>query len=114
MSCRGGGRGEHSEMGELCLGALNRLLAWLTHKNILTLFISSSLDQFSLARVSHLGILLTYFSSSPISVPFSAAMVVASTLAFLTASNKIKVSIKGQLVEMAMENKKHVGVNSEG
>ncbi|KAI0787296.1 galactokinase gal [Fomes fomentarius] len=44
----------------------------------------------------------------------SAAMVVASTLAFLTANNKIEGLSKGQLVEMAMENEKRVGVNSGG
>ena len=41
-------------------------------------------------------------------------MVVASTLAFLTANNKIDGLTKGQLVEMAMENEKRVGVNSGG
>ncbi|TFK82427.1 galactokinase gal [Polyporus arcularius HHB13444] len=44
----------------------------------------------------------------------SAAMVVASTLAFLTVNNKLEGVSKGQLVEMAMENEKRVGVNSGG
>ncbi|PIL35341.1 hypothetical protein GSI_02066 [Ganoderma sinense ZZ0214-1] len=44
----------------------------------------------------------------------SAAMVVASTLAFLTVNNKLDGVTKGQLVEMAMENEKRVGVNSGG
>ncbi|KAI0749250.1 Galactokinase [Daedaleopsis nitida] len=44
----------------------------------------------------------------------SAAMVVASTLAFLTVNNKVEGLSKGQLVEMAMENEKRVGVNSGG
>ncbi|EMD32074.1 hypothetical protein CERSUDRAFT_119060 [Gelatoporia subvermispora B] len=44
----------------------------------------------------------------------SAAMVVASTLAFLAVNNKLSGLTKGQLVEMAMENEKRVGVNSGG
>ncbi|KAH9856685.1 galactokinase gal [Lenzites betulinus] len=44
----------------------------------------------------------------------SAAMVVASTLAFLAVNNKLDGLTKGQLVEMAMENEKRVGVNSGG
>lgn len=44
----------------------------------------------------------------------SAAMVVASTLAFLAANDKLEGLTKGQLVEMAMENEKRVGVNSGG
>ncbi|KZT02253.1 Galactokinase [Laetiporus sulphureus 93-53] len=44
----------------------------------------------------------------------SAAMVVASTLAFLAVNNKLGGLTKGQLVEMAMENEKRVGVNSGG
>lgn len=39
----------------------------------------------------------------------SAAMVVASTLAFLTVNNKISKLSKGDLVEIAMENEKRVG-----
>lgn len=45
---------------------------------------------------------------------YSAAMVVASTLAFLAVNNKLDGITKGQLVEMAMENEKRVGVNSGG
>jgi galactokinase len=41
-------------------------------------------------------------------------MVVASTLAFLALNNKLDNMTKGQLVEMAMENEKRVGVNSGG
>lgn len=44
----------------------------------------------------------------------SAAMVVASTLAFLAVNNKLKGVTKHMLVEMAMENEKRVGVNSGG
>ncbi|KAI0822584.1 galactokinase gal [Trametes gibbosa] len=44
----------------------------------------------------------------------SAAMVVASTLAFLAVNNKLDGITKGQLVEMSMENEKRVGVNSGG
>ncbi|KAI0661824.1 galactokinase gal [Cubamyces menziesii] len=44
----------------------------------------------------------------------SAAMVVSSTLAFLAVNNKLEGITKGQLVEMAMENEKRVGVNSGG
>jgi hypothetical protein len=44
----------------------------------------------------------------------SAAMVVASTLVFLAVNNKLEGVTKGQLVEMAMENEKRVGVNSGG
>ena len=52
----------------------------------------------------------------------SAAMVVASTLAFLAVNDKLTVDTdgtkrsltKGELVEMAVENEKRVGVNSGG
>ena len=39
----------------------------------------------------------------------SAAMVVASTLAFLAVNNKLDAVTKGKLVEMSMENEKRVG-----
>ena len=39
----------------------------------------------------------------------SAAMVVASTLAFLTVNNKVSELTKGQLVEMSMANEQRVG-----
>ncbi|KAG8864935.1 galactokinase [Tulasnella sp. 330] len=44
----------------------------------------------------------------------SAALVVASTLAFLAAENKLGAITQGQLVELCMENEKRVGVNSGG
>ncbi|KAG9125688.1 galactokinase, partial [Ceratobasidium sp. 392] len=44
----------------------------------------------------------------------SAAMVVASTLAFLTINNKISGLTKGELVEMCVLNEQRVGVNSGG
>ena len=53
----------------------------------------------------------------------SAAMVVASTLAFLAVNDKLDISTsdgttrritKGELVSMAVENEKRVGVNSGG
>ncbi|KAJ7111902.1 galactokinase gal [Mycena epipterygia] len=48
----------------------------------------------------------------------SAAMVVASTLAFLAINGKLETSTepvtKGELVKMSMENEKRVGVNSGG
>ena len=53
----------------------------------------------------------------------SAAMVVASTLAFLAVNDRLDVPdadgakrriTKGELVEMAVENEKRVGVNSGG
>ena len=52
----------------------------------------------------------------------SAAMVVASTLAFLAVNNKLDIPVgdgkrritKGELVEMAVDNEKRVGVNSGG
>lgn len=44
----------------------------------------------------------------------SAAMVVASTLAFLAANDKLAGITKGALVEMAIENEQRVGVNSGG
>ncbi|KAF8518233.1 galactokinase gal [Gautieria morchelliformis] len=44
----------------------------------------------------------------------SAAMVVASTLAFLAMNKKLDQLTKGALVQMAMENEKRVGVNSGG
>lgn len=49
----------------------------------------------------------------------SAAMVVASTLAFLAVNDQLAgpdghTLTKGELVEMAVENEKRVGVNSGG
>ena len=44
----------------------------------------------------------------------SAAMVVASTLSFLVANNKLDGITKGKLVEIAVANEKRVGVNSGG
>ena len=44
----------------------------------------------------------------------SAALVVASTLAFLAANHKLEGVTKRALVEMAVENEKRVGVNSGG
>ena len=86
-------------------------------KTTLSLSTSSSLVPFLRVPVSRLGkslfrplsIIFTGMSST-----FSAAMVVASTLAFLTVNNKLDGVTKGSLVEMAMENEKRVGVNSGG
>ncbi|KDQ19211.1 hypothetical protein BOTBODRAFT_27792 [Botryobasidium botryosum FD-172 SS1] len=44
----------------------------------------------------------------------SAALVVASTLAFLAVNKKLDKLDKGELVKIAMENEKRVGVNSGG
>ena len=44
----------------------------------------------------------------------SAAMVVASTLAFMAINDKLQGVTKGELVELAMENERRVGVNSGG
>ncbi|KAG8726343.1 galactokinase, partial [Ceratobasidium sp. 428] len=44
----------------------------------------------------------------------SAAMVVASTLAFLAINNRISSLTKGELVEMCVLNEQRVGVNSGG
>lgn len=44
----------------------------------------------------------------------SAAMVVASTLAFLTVNNRVSGLTKGELVEMCVQNEQRVGVNSGG
>ncbi|KAG9005829.1 galactokinase [Tulasnella sp. JGI-2019a] len=44
----------------------------------------------------------------------SAALVVASTLAFLAVEDKLDAITQGQLVELCMENEKRVGVNSGG
>ncbi|KAG8906812.1 galactokinase [Tulasnella sp. 403] len=44
----------------------------------------------------------------------SAALVVASTLAFLCVNNKLQEITQGELVELAMENETRVGVNSGG
>ncbi|KAI0671366.1 galactokinase gal [Trametes maxima] len=85
----------------------------------------------SYVKAGYYGVLNRFFSSTsehpaPVdllvtgSVPSgsglssSAAMVVASTLAFLSVNNKLDGITKGQLVEMAMENEKRVGVNSGG
>ncbi|KAI9000650.1 galactokinase gal [Trametes punicea] len=85
----------------------------------------------SYVKAGYYGVLNHFFSSTsdhpaPVnllvtgSVPSgsglssSAAMVVASTLAFLAVNNKLGGITKGELVEMAMENEKRVGVNSGG
>lgn len=44
----------------------------------------------------------------------SAALVVASTLAFLAVEDRLESITQGQLVELCMENEKRVGVNSGG
>lgn len=44
----------------------------------------------------------------------SAALVVASTLAFLAVNDKLASITQGQLVELCMENETRVGVNSGG
>jgi galactokinase len=44
----------------------------------------------------------------------SAAMVVASTLSFLAANDKLQGLSKGDLVRMAVVNERRVGVNSGG
>lgn len=41
-------------------------------------------------------------------------MVVASTLAFMAVNDKIGGVSKGELVTLAMENERRVGVNSGG
>jgi galactokinase len=45
---------------------------------------------------------------------YRAAMVVASTLTFLAMNDKLSHLTKGELVELAVENEKRVGVNSGG
>ncbi|KAJ3867930.1 galactokinase gal [Lentinula novae-zelandiae] len=87
----------------------------------------------SYVKAGYYGVLINYFTGgqNPASVDLlvtgtvpagsglssSAAMVVASTLAFLAVNEKVrngpKIS-KGQLVEMAVANEKRVGVNSGG
>lgn len=44
----------------------------------------------------------------------SAAMVVASTLAFMAVNDKLDGVTKGELVTLSMENERRVGVNSGG
>ena len=95
----------------------------------------------SYVKAGYYGVLQKFFSSHPAIMPkpvdilvtgsvpagsglsSSAAMVVASTLAFLAVNDKITTSnevgvvrtlTKGELVEMAVENEKRVGVNSGG
>ncbi|KAJ7081882.1 Galactokinase [Mycena belliarum] len=86
-------------------------------------------------KAGYYGVLEKYFTGSKVlpvpvdllvtgSVPAgsglssSAAMVVASTLAFLAINGKLEGSAdkitKGELVKMSMENEKRVGVNSGG
>lgn len=106
-------------MGELCQG-------WVLCMLLVTASVS---DLFSGAHSSQ-GVLNHYFApdtkTSPVpvdllvtgSVPAgsglssSAAMVVASTLAFLAVNGKLEggnTVTKGKLVEMSMENEKRVG-----
>ncbi|EIN10114.1 Galactokinase [Punctularia strigosozonata HHB-11173 SS5] len=90
----------------------------------------------SYVKAGYYGVLNHYYSGSaedgpmPVDLLFtgsvpagsglssSAAMVVASTLAFLAINGKLEdpstALSKGALVEMAMENEKRVGVNSGG
>ncbi|KII85252.1 hypothetical protein PLICRDRAFT_337456 [Plicaturopsis crispa FD-325 SS-3] len=88
----------------------------------------------SYVKAGYYGVLNRYFTSKgalpvPVDLLFtgtvpagsglssSAAMVVASTLAFLAVNGKLDDSsalTKGELVEMAMQNEKRVGVNSGG
>ncbi|KAJ7657601.1 galactokinase gal [Mycena rosella] len=86
-------------------------------------------------KAGYYGVLENYFTGSEVhpvpvdllvtgSVPAgsglssSAAMVVASTLAFLAINGKLEGTTdkitKGELVKMSMENEKRVGVNSGG
>ncbi|KAH8092569.1 Galactokinase [Cristinia sonorae] len=92
----------------------------------------------SYVKAGYYGVLNNYFSASSTSgvhpkpadilvtgnvppgsgVSSSAAMVVASTLAFLAVNGKLEQQgnglTKGKLVSMAVENEKRVGVNSGG
>ncbi|KAH7874755.1 galactokinase gal [Lentinula edodes] len=92
----------------------------------------------SYVKAGYYGVLINYFAGgqNPASVDLlvtgtvpagsglssSAAMVVASTLAFLAVNEKLEANFtgngpkisKGQLVEMAVANEKRVGVNSGG
>jgi len=84
----------------------------------------------SYVKAGYYGVLNHFFSdgTSPQSADFlvtgtvpagsglssSAALVVASTLAFLTVNEKLDKLDKGELVKIAMENEKRVGVNSGG
>jgi len=47
-------------------------------------------------------------------VSSSAALVVSSTLAFLSINNKLGELTQGELVELCVENERRVGVNSGG
>ncbi|CAL1717416.1 unnamed protein product [Somion occarium] len=85
----------------------------------------------SYVKAGYYGVLNRFFTSSdeyPVPVNIlvsgnvpagsglssSAAMVVASTLAFLAVNHKLDGVKKGALVQMAVENEKRVGVNSGG
>ncbi|KAJ3806723.1 ribosomal protein S5 domain 2-type protein [Lentinula aff. lateritia] len=92
----------------------------------------------SYVKAGYYGVLINYFAGgqNPVSIDLlvtgtvpagsglssSAAMVVASTLAFLAVNEKLEANFtgngpkvsKGQLVEMAVANEKRVGVNSGG
>ncbi|KAI0306222.1 Galactokinase [Multifurca ochricompacta] len=84
----------------------------------------------SYVKAGYYGVLNRFFSAHGYPVPVdlliagtvpagsglssSAALVVASTLAFLAVNNKLEGVTKHTLVEMAMENEKRVGVNSGG
>ncbi|KAG8973918.1 galactokinase [Tulasnella sp. 425] len=92
----------------------------------------TKLDWQSYIKAAYHGVLSHFFSSvegpSPKganflvtgSVPLggglssSAALVVASTLAFLAVNDKLASITQGQLVELCMENETRVGVNSGG
>ncbi|KIO34348.1 hypothetical protein M407DRAFT_127681 [Tulasnella calospora MUT 4182] len=92
----------------------------------------TKLDWQSYIKAAYHGVLSHFFSSvdGPTpkganflvtgSVPLggglssSAALVVASTLAFLAVNDKLAAISQGQLVELCMENETRVGVNSGG
>ncbi|KAG9084320.1 galactokinase [Ceratobasidium sp. UAMH 11750] len=125
----GGGHGRHA-MGQTVEAALEERRAqpieW--HLGIDT----SSLRWESYVKAGYYGVLNKFFTTPADGNPLgfdmlvtgtvpagsglssSAAMVVASTLAFLTINNRVSSLTKGELVEMCVLNEQRVGVNSGG
>lgn len=100
-------------MGELCE---SRILCTpftdLTSLSLNAVTLQGVLEHFfKAADVMPVGFDLLVTGSVPAGsgLSSSAAMVVASTLAFLTMNKKLDHLNKGELVEMAMENEKRVG-----
>ncbi|OBZ66277.1 Galactokinase [Grifola frondosa] len=107
---------EHDAVGRILCKYFRRVFVGpLTiPQGVLNHFFPPSADSTPTHCPVPVNILVTGSVPSGSGLSSSAAMVVASTLAFLAVNDKLSGLTKGQLVEMAMSNEKRVGVNSGG